>query len=132
MHNWVVHVEPRYRSLPVLVSWFIWKAQNLCCFEDIRPKTYMVTSLVLGLMSVYPLDNKPLKIRRIVNEKIDKDSPWGYFDGSAAGDPQICGAGGILYLFEEHSFAFSPGLGLGTNNYAKLLALKLLIILALK
>ena len=83
-------------------------------------------------MSVYPLDNRPLKIRRIVNEKIDKDSPWGYFDGSVAGDPRICGAGGILYLSKEHSFSFSVGFGLGANNYAKLLALKLLIILALK
>ena len=83
-------------------------------------------------MSVYPLDNRPLKFRRIVNEQIDKDSPWGYFDGSAARDPQICGAGGILYLSEEHSFAFSAGLGLGTNNFVELLALKLLIILALK
>ena len=102
MHNCVVHAEPRYRSLPVLVSWFIWKAQNLCCFEDIQPKTYkLVTSLVLGLMSVYILDNRPLKLRRIVNKQIDKDSPWGYFDGSVAGDPRICGAGGILYLSKE-------------------------------
>ena len=37
-----------------------------------------------------------------------------------------------MYLSEEHSFSFCAGLGLGANNYAKLLALKLLIILALK
>ena len=47
----------------------------------------MVTSLVLGLLSVYPLDNRPLKLRMIVNEQIDKDSPWGYFDGSTVGVP---------------------------------------------
>ena len=29
VQNWVVHAEPRYKSLPVLVSWFIWKARNL-------------------------------------------------------------------------------------------------------
>ena len=56
----------------------------------------------------------------------------GFFDGSAAGIPQTCGAGGILYISDEHNFTFSAGLGLGTNNYAELLALKLLIILALK
>ena len=115
-----------------LFSWFIWKARNLCCFEDIHPKTFLVTSLVLGLLSVYPLDNRPLKFRRIVNEQIDKESPWGYFDGSAGGVPQICGAGGILYLSEEHSFAFFTSLGMGTNNYAELLVLKSLITLALK
>ena len=34
--NWVLHAEARYRSLPVIVSWFIWKARNQCCFEDIH------------------------------------------------------------------------------------------------
>ena len=85
-----------------------------------------------GFMSAYPLDNRVMNIRMVVNEHIDKASPWGYFDGSAVGVPQIGGAGGILYLSDEHSFTFSAGLGLGTNNFAKLLALKLLIILALK
>ena len=71
-------------------------------------------------------------IRRVVIEQIDKSVPWGFFDGSAVGIPHTCGAGGILYLSDEHFFTFSAGLGLGTNNYAELLALKLLIILALK
>ena len=26
VQNWVLHAEARYRSLPVIVSWFIWKA----------------------------------------------------------------------------------------------------------
>ena len=92
----------------------------------------MVTSLCLGLLHAYPLDNRVLNLRMVVNEQIDKESAWGYFDGSAAGVPQICGACGILYLSDEHSFAFSVGLRLGTNNFAELLALKLLITLALK
>ena len=92
----------------------------------------MVTSLCLGLLSAYPLDKRALNLRMVVNEQIDKESPWGYFDGLATGVPQICGAGGILYLSDEHFFAFSAGLGMGTNNYAELLALKLLITLALK
>ena len=83
-------------------------------------------------MHAYPLDNRVLNIRMVVNEKIDKESAWAYFDGSATGVPQICGAGGILYLSDEHFFTFSVGLGLGTNNYAECLALNLLINLALK
>ena len=116
----------------MIVSWFIWKAQNQCCFEDIQPKSYLVTSLCLGLLNAYPLDNRVVNIRMVVMEQIDKSAPWGFFDGSAAGIPQTCGAGGILYLSDEHFFTFSAGLGLGTNNYAELLALKLLIILDLK
>ena len=56
-----------------------------------------------------------------------KTYAWGYFDGSAAGDPMICGAGGILFIFDFHFVSFKAGLGLGTNNYAKLCALKLLL-----
>ena len=127
-----MNVDIKYRCLPVIVSWFIWKARNQCCFEDIQPETYLVSSLCLGLLNSYPLDNRVMNIRMIVNEHIDKASPWGYFDGSAAGVPQICGAGGILYLSDEHFFTFFAGLGLGTNNFPDLLALKLLIILAIK
>ena len=56
----------------------------------------------------------------------------GYFDGSRAGVPHICGAGGLLYISNVHFFTFPAGLGLGTNNFAKLMELKLLITLALK
>ena len=89
--NWVLNAEVRYRSLPIIVSWFIWKARNQCCFEDIQPKTYLVSSLCLGLLNSYPLDNRVMNMRLVVNEQIDKASPWGYFDGLASGMPQICG-----------------------------------------
>ena len=73
--NWVLNAEVRYRSLPVIVSWFIWKARNQCCSEDIHPKSYVVSSLCLGLLNSYPLDNRALNIRMVVNEQIDKASP---------------------------------------------------------
>ena len=82
-----MHAEARYRSLHVIVSWFIWKARNQCCFEDIHPKSYVVSSFCLGLLNSYPLDNRALNIRMVVNEHIGKASPWGYFHGSAAGVP---------------------------------------------
>ena len=127
-----MHVEAGYISLPVIVSWFIWKDRNQCYFEDIQPKYFFVTSLCLVLLNAYPLDNRVLNLRMVVNEQIDKESAWGYFDGSAVGVPMICGAGGILYLSNEHSFTFSASLGIGTNNFVELLTLKLLITLALK
>ena len=48
-----------------------------------------------------------------------------------SGNPQLCGARGILYLKEDHFFTFKAGLGVGTNNLAELYAMKLLLILAL-
>ena len=85
--NWCLNVEVRYRSLPIIVSWFIWKARNQCWFEDIKSKPYQVSSLCLGLLNSYPMDNRSLNIRLVVEEIIDKESPWGYLDGSAAGVP---------------------------------------------
>ena len=55
----------------------------------------------------------------------------GFFDGSALGNPKVCGAGGIIFLKVDHYITFKAGLGVGTNNYAELFALKLLLILAL-
>ena len=72
-----------------------------------------------------------MKIRIISEEIIDKSQPWGFFDGSAIGNPKLCGAGGILFLTADHFITFKAGLGVGTNNMAELYALKLLLILAL-
>ena len=72
-----------------------------------------------------------LKIRIISEEIIDKSKPWGFFDGSASGDPHLCGPGGILFIKDDHYFTLKAGLGIGTNNLAELCALKLLLTLAL-
>ena len=83
------------------------------------------------MLSSYPPDNVAVKIRNITKEIIDKTKPWGFFDRSASGNLHLCGAGGILYLKEDHYFTFKVGLGLGTNNLAELYAMKLLLILDL-
>ena len=72
-----------------------------------------------------------MKIRIITEEVIDKTKPWGFFDCSASGNPQVCGAGGILYFKDDHFITFKAGLGIGSNNFAELSAVKLLIYLAL-
>ena len=73
-----------------------------------------------------------MKIRIITEEVIDRTKPWGFFDGSTAGNPKVCGAGGILFLKDDHYITFKASLGVGTNNFAELYSLKLLIRLALK
>ena len=61
-----------------------------------------VSSFCMGVLYTYPQENDALKIRNIIEENIDKTNPWGYFDGSATGDPHLCGAGGILYIKDDH------------------------------
>ena len=83
-------------ALPIIVSWFIWKARNQSCFNDITSMPCLVSSFSLGLLNSYPQDNSVLNIMNVVEENIDTSYPWGYFDGSAARDPQIYGARGLL------------------------------------
>jgi len=115
------------KSLPIIVLWFIWNARNRLCFEDLYTTPAQVSSSSLGLIKNFPQISPVVSIRSIFVESIDQSFAWGYFDGSAAGDPLICGAGGIVFLSDIHSVSFKAGLGLGTNNYAEICALKLLL-----
>ena len=56
----------------------------------------------------------------------------GIFNGVAQGEASSYEDGGILHISVEHGFKFRVGLGLTTNNYAELSALRLLLWLALK
>ena len=56
--------------------------------------------------------------------------PWGFFDGTSQNI--ACGGGAVLHLSQQHFFHFQMGLGEGTNNFAELLSLKLLLQFALE
>ena len=53
-----------------------------------------------------------------------------FFYGAAQNN--ACGGGALLFLSVTHFFELTVGLGEGTNNYAELLSLKLLLIFAAK
>ena len=130
MKSWCLNDDVKHiKTLPVIVLWFIWKARNQSCFEDINFVPSQVASFSLGLLQSYPQDKIALNIRNVVEESIDKTYAWGYFDGSAARDPKICGAGGKIFISYDHYFYFKAGLGPGTNNFAELVALKLILSL---
>ena len=61
---------------------------------------------------------------------IDRSLPWAFFDGAA--QYNMCGGGAVLFLSDSHFFAMSLGLGGGTNNFAELMSLKLLLMFALE
>ena len=115
-----------FKPLAIIVLWFIWKARNLACFEDLSLSPPQVSSFILGMMKNIPQKHSVVSIRNILVEVIDKSYAWGFFDGSAAGDPIACGARGMLFLSDVHYFSFKAGLGGGTNNFVELCALKLL------
>ena len=54
--------------------------------------------------------------------KIDKASPWGFFDGASQGEPPFGGVGGILYLNDSTKFEITFAPGQDTKNKAELVA----------
>ena len=127
---WCLNSEVAHiKSLPVIVLWFM-VAHIKSCFEDLTLSPAQVSSFSLGMMMALPQKNTVVIIRSIFVEVIDESFACGYFDGFAAGEPKICGVGGMLYISDEHYFSYKEGLGLGTNDYAELCALKLLLFLA--
>jgi ribonuclease HI len=50
-----------------------------------------------------------------------------FFDGASKNEGLLCGGGEILFLTETHHFNMKWGLGPGTNNFAELMASKLLL-----
>ena len=54
----------------------------------------------------------------------------GLFDGAM--QQNICGGGALLFLSDSHWFEISIGLGEGTNNYAELLSLKILLLFSVE
>jgi len=60
--------------------------------------------------------------------EIDKTNPWGFFDGAAQNG--LCGGGALLYLTDSHYFEISSCLGEGSNNFAEMMSIKMLLSFA--
>ena len=84
----------------------------------------------LGILSYFPRDTEKVKIHRIKEEVIDKTRPWWYFDGATNGEPKRSGVGGLIFIYDYHWFSFKYVLGLDSNIFAELSALRLLLWLA--
>ena len=63
LKNWCMKGELKHiRSLPIIVLWYIWKARNICCFDDKVLSPYQVSSFCLGCIKSFSQD-KTIKIK---------------------------------------------------------------------
>jgi len=76
-------------------------------------------------------DPTPTRVRSILPPPtIDFTTPWAFFDGAAN---QIgCGGGFLLHRNENHRFKVQMGLGVGSNNFAEIMALRNLLHFSLE
>jgi len=120
--------QKKLKSLPLLIIWGIWLARNKAIFQDIPSLPDLTCVMAVGFYNAFPEHVRAKKQRRDHVAEIDRTNPWGFFDGAAQNGR--CGGGAILFLSDSHFFNLTFGLGDGTNNYAELMSLKLLLIFA--
>jgi len=116
--------------LPLLVIWGIWYARNSFIFKDkeVSPEISAVKSI--SILAAFPQKSNAPKTKNLSIVEIDKSRPWGFFDGASQNN--LCGGGALLYLSKDHYFKMAIGLGEGTNNYAEILSLKMLLVFAIE
>jgi ribonuclease HI len=119
----------RYRLIPLLITWGVWLARNEAIFNEVTIAPGKTSLNSLAIFSSFPSKGRT-KNRLIKEVIIEKSSPWGFFDG--ASQQYTCGGGGLLYFSDTHYYTLTSGLGNGTNNYAELMSLKLLMAFALE
>eukprot|EP00253_Pinus_taeda_P022219 PITA_22219 len=127
---WKNHPDGNLRNLLPIFFWGLWLTRNKCLFQD---QSFSPTSVATNCAAIYtslPPPESKNTTNRDIPLIINENSPWAFFDG--ASQQNRAGAGICLHLNREHSFKAAVGLGQGTNNYAELIALRLLMCWSLQ
>lgn len=125
---WASTVESNHRSLPLLVIWGCWLVRNNLIFEEKACTPEIIGAMAVGIIFPFPQHIRAAKQREVLELEIDREIPWGFFDGAAQNN--VSGGGSLLFLSVTHLFEQSVGLGEGSNKFAELLSLKLRLIFA--
>lgn len=115
-----------FRCVPYLVTWKIWLVRNATIFNDRQLPAFVVIARVQALYRFFITQELP-KISRIMKSVIYEEDLAGYFDGACKKEEGICGIGGTIILQDGGSISFKANGGVGTNNRAEGLVLRLLL-----
>lgn len=128
---WALATLIKARNPPLLICWEIWLARNKLIFWNIISIWHTISAHILAIYHLILYDDVIPSTRTTIPEDINGDYPWAYFDGSAQ-DGGCGGGADILYLYYTHFKNIHMGLGMGTNNYAKLITLRHLLQFSLQ
>jgi len=123
------HPGSKLLNLPLVALWYTWLARNRAVFED-QPVTW--SRVEATIIAAYhelpdPPPSRPRNIQPMPN--IDRATLWAFFDGAA--NQTGCGGGFVLHINDHHRYLAKMGLGIGSNNYAELFAIRNLLHFAL-
>lgn len=122
---WNEHPIGNLRNLPLIISWGIWIARNKRVFQDKETPVAITEAQGAAIFASIPELKEPSSQRTVPDFQIAEGIPWAFFDGASQNNK--AGAGLVIHVSPSHSLKASVGLGSGSNNYAELLALKLLL-----
>eukprot|EP00253_Pinus_taeda_P020147 PITA_20147 len=122
---WAHYPEKNMRNLPPIISWGIWISRNGCIFKGKSTPVNVIAVQVSAIFSCLPEPESSSSSTQRADPVIREGIPYAFFDGAAQNN--VTGAGIIIHLNPLHSLKASVGLGSGSNNFAELSALKLLL-----
>eukprot|EP00253_Pinus_taeda_P024113 PITA_24113 len=127
---WSSHLERNLRNLLPIFFWGVWLTRNKCIFHDLPFSPIVVASICAVIYSSLPPPEPNIAPSREAPLIINENLPWGFFDG--ASQQNRAGAGICIHLNREHTLKAAIGLGMGSNNYAELTALRFLMCWSLQ
>lgn len=122
---WNHFTEKNLRNLPPIICWGIWITRNKSIFKDQSTPVEVIAMQSSAIFSSIPPAESSRKTRQSKIVQIREGIPWAFFDGAAQNN--VAGSGIVIHLNSSHSLTAAVGLGPGSNNFAELSALKLLL-----
>lgn len=113
------------RTLPPIFFWGVWIARNKSLFQEKDTPVSVTATNCAAIYSAIPVTESKNPHKLIKPVTIQEGFPWAFFDGASQNNK--AGAGLCIHLNHDHSLKASVGLGSGSNNFAELTALRLLL-----
>jgi len=110
--NWFL-VFLKHRSVPLLVSWGIWRYRNKILFENFSRNDSELCLRIVKVVKEFPYSSEGDTFDFILSPTYFGDRRIGFFDGATAGGD--CGIGVFLKLSQVHFLKIHLNVGSGTN-----------------
>ena len=108
---WRSEATKSFRDILLINSCGIWLARNDMIFKDIIKVPSEIAIKVVGIVEHFLDLNPHGRTLIILQESINLDIPWEFFDGAVGGMPSRCGGGAVLYLTFRTMSCSKKGLG---------------------
>jgi hypothetical protein len=118
--DWV-KVEKLYKTLPIIVCWYLWLERNKCIFDSCLPSAMRVCIQIRGMMKPSSCQLQTRTHNRIKKtpDIILDNICW--FDGATQLNGTLCVEGGVIKTIGKTSYRWTLNCGQGSNTRAKLL-----------